>query len=531
MENFFNKKDNNSKNLNFLSHEKNHDFSNLIISKAVSDSIRTSLGPHGMDKIIISDEEILITNDGATILEKAQFQHPAAKMLVNLSRSQDKEIGDGTTTVVVLTGSFLGTCLNLLKKGITRVNIAKNLQNFLKKVEEILIDISFPVNLTNKRILFDAAVSSLESKVFSVHSYILAPIAVNSVLKITQLDSASDVNLSNIKIIKKMGGIIEQTELLEGLGINYPVVKSYGGPIIIKQAKIALIQFCLSPPTTDIENVVIIENYLSMDKVLKEEKEYTLGLCRKIKSSGCNVLLVQKSILRESISTFCFQILSQMKIMIVQDIERDDISFIADSLGCTPIVDIESFSQDKFGKAKIVEEKSFLSEKITNFKGIYSPFVQTATIVIRGSNKLLLEEAERSFHDALCVIRSIIRRRFLISGGGSAEIEVSIHLKQYSKGITGINSFCMVSFANAMEIIPYTLAENAGFEPIHIVSQLKKLHTMGEKTIGINIRKGTVTDMIKENIISPLLVITSAMNLAIEFVIQLLKIDQIVESF
>mmetsp|Transcript_11033 Transcript_11033/g.26835 ORF Transcript_11033/g.26835 Transcript_11033/m.26835 type:complete len:339 (+) Transcript_11033:682-1698(+) len=327
-----------------------------------------------MDKIIISDEEILITNDGATILENAQFQHPAAKMLVNVSKSQDKEIGDGTTTVVVLTGSFLGTCLNLLKKGILRINIAQTLQNFLSKVEEILINISFPVNLNNKEVLYNAAVSSLESKVFSVHSYILAPIAVNSVLKITQLESASDVNLANIKIIKKLGGIIEETELLEGLGINYPVVKSYGGPVKIKFAKIALIQFCLSPPTTDIENVVVIENYLSMDKVLKEEKEYILGLCRKIKSSGCNVLLIQKSILRDSISTFCFQMLSQMKIMIVQDIERDDISFIANSLGCTPIVDIESFSQDKFGKANVVEEKSFLSEKITNFIGIYRPF-------------------------------------------------------------------------------------------------------------------------------------------------------------
>mmetsp|Transcript_21874 Transcript_21874/g.42493 ORF Transcript_21874/g.42493 Transcript_21874/m.42493 type:complete len:532 (-) Transcript_21874:68-1663(-) len=530
MENFLKKKKLTVKKSNHVDKEEGQDFSNFIISKAVSDSIRTSLGPHGMDKIIISDTEILITNDGATILENAHFQHPAAKMLVNISKSQDKEIGDGTTTVVVLTGSLLGTCLNCLKKGIKRMDIAKSLQDFLKKVEKILIGISFPVNLKNKEILYNAAVSSLESKVISAHSYILAPIAVNSILKITELDAASDVNLSNIKVIKKMGGIIEQTELLEGLGINYPVVKSYGGPVKIKEAKIALIQFCLSPPTTDIENVVVIENYMSMDKVLKEEKEYILGLCRKIKSSGCNVVLVQKSILRESISALCFQILSQMEIMIVQDIERDEISFIADSLGCTPIVDIESFSIEKFGLAKIVEEKSFLSEKITNFTGIYRPFFKTATIVIRGSNNLLLEEAERSLHDALCVIRSIIRRRFLISGGGSAEIEVSIQLKQYSKGITGINSFCMVSFANSMEIIPYTLAENAGLEPIHIISQLKKYHNKGEKTVGINIRKGTVTDMIRENIISPLLVTTSAMNLAVEFVIQLLKIDKILEA-
>jgi len=518
------------KKYNILENNNNINYSNFIIAKAVSDSIRTSLGPHGMDKVIISDDEILITNDGATILKNAQFQHPAAKMLVNISRSQDTEIGDGTTTVVVLAGSLLGTCVGLLKKGLLRVIIADALRDFLQKIEKILIEISFPINLNNKESLFNAAFSSLESKVVSAHSYILAPIAVNAVLKITDIKSSSDVNMSDIKMIKKLGGIIEQTELLEGLGINYSITKSYGGPVKIKEAHIALIQFCLSLPVTDIENVVIIDNYLSMDKVLKEEKEYILGLCRKIKSSGCNVLLVQKSILRESVSPVCLQILSQMKIMIIQDIEKDEISFIANSLGCIPIVDIESFSEEKFGKADIVEEKSFFSEKITEFKGIMRQFSKTATILIRASNTLLLEEAQRSIHDAVCVIRSIIRRRFLIAGGGSTEIEISIQLKQYSKGITGINSYCMISFANSMEIIPFTLAENAGLEPIQIISRLKKHHYTGEKTIGINIRKGCVSDMVSENIISPLLVTTSAINLAVEFVIQLLKIDEIIKA-
>lgn len=501
---------------------------NFSIAKAVSDSIRTSLGPHGMDKVIVSDEEILITNDGATILENAQFNHPSAKMLVNISKSQDIEVGDGTTTVVVLCGSFLGACLNLIKKGISIIKIAEVFRLTLKKTEKILVNISFPINLEEKEILYNAAFSALESKVISGHSYVFAPIAVDAILKIADIRSSLDVNLNNIKIIKKIGGIIEQTELLEGLALDYPVVKSFGGPTKIKNAKIALIQFCLSLPNTDTDSVVVISNYSSMDRILREEKEYLLGMCRKIKSSGCSVLLVQKSILREAISPFCFQVLSQMKIMIIQDIEREEVSFISNSLGCVPIVDIESFSSEKFGEADFVEEKSFYAEKITNFRGIRAQFDKTATILIRGSNNVILDEAERSFHDALSVIRSLVRRRYLIGGGGSAEIEVSCVLRSYAKGITGINSYCINAFANSLEVIPYTLAENAGLEPIEIISQLRKRHINGYKTAGINVRKGIIVNMVKENVISPLLVMTSSINMALEFVIQILKIDDII---
>lgn len=505
-------------------------YENFVIAKAVSDSVRTSLGPHGMDKVIIFKDKILVTNDGATILKHAQFKHPAAKMLVDISKSQDFEVGDGTTTIVVLCGSFLGSCLNLIKKGISQVKIAEAYRFSLKKSQEILIKIAFPVDLNQKETLYNAAFSALESKIVCTHSYIFAPIVVNAIFKITKIESSSDFNLNNIKIIKKLGGIIEQTELLDGVGIDYPVVKSFGGPIKVKNAKIALIQFCLSPPTTDIDNIVVIENYSSMDRILREEKEYLTGICRKIKSSGCNVILIQKNILREAISPFCLQILSQMKIMVIQDIEREEISFISDSLGCIPIIDIESFSFDKFGEAAIAEEKSYHNEKITNFRGIKQQFNKTATILIRGSNKLLLEEAERSFRDALCVIRSIIRRRYLIGGGGSAEIEVACVLKDYCKGITGINLFCINAFANSLEVIPFTLAENAGLEPIDIITKLKKRHKRGEKTAGINIRKGIIVNMVKENIISPLLVLTSAINMAVEFVIQILKIDAIIGS-
>jgi T-complex protein 1 subunit delta len=402
------------------------------------------------------------------------FDHPAAKMLVCISKSQDVEVGDGTTSVVVLSGSLLGSCLSLLEKGITPTKISDNFRFCLKKAQEILIRISLPIDIKNEQALNQAASTSLESKVISVQSHLLSPIAVKSVLRITDINSACDVNLKNIKIIKKIGGTIEQSELLEGVGFEYSIMKSFCGPTKINFAKIALIQFYISVPVTDTENVLILRNYSSMDRMIKEERQYITSLCRKIKASGCNVLLVQKSIIRDSISNLALQILAEMQIMVIKDIEREDLPFITNSFCCTPIVDIELMSEEKFGFADVVEEKIFGSEKIVHFKGIKRLSCKTATVIIRGSNNLLLDEAERSFHDALCVIRSIVRRRFLVGGGGSTEIEISFALKQLSKSVTGIDCFCIIAFANSLEVIPYTLSENAGLEPIEIVSQLKK---------------------------------------------------------
>ena len=503
--------------------------SNFIIAKGVSDAIRTSLGPHGMDKIIILDKEILITNDGATIMKNSNLEHPIAKLLVSLSESQDSEVGDGTTSVIVLSGSILSASLNLIKRGVPVAKLTKCLSMFLDETKKILLKLAIPINLKNSAILYNAACTALESKVISSYCHILAPIAVKSVFLVLDKKGAFNVDLKRIRIIKKIGGTIEQTELIDGVAIDYPVIKSYGGPNKIKNAKIGLIQFTIDSPNTDTDNLLVIENYAQMDKLLKEEKQFIISLCKKIKSTGCNIILIQKSILKNSICEFAIQILAQMKIMLIRDIERTDFLFIADSLGCVPIIDIETFSADKLGLAGQVEEQSYNGQKIVVFKGIKKQSVKSATILLRSSNKNLLEETERSLHDALCVIRSIIRRRFLVTGGGAMEIEVALSLKQYGKSLTGINSYCFSAFAQSLEIIPYTLCENAGLEPIEIISRMKKSHLDGKKTIGINSRKGILGNMIKENIISPLLVATSIFNMSIEFTIQLLKIDYIIE--
>jgi len=507
----------------------NVQISNFLIAKGVSDAIRTSFGPHGMDKVIISDKEILITNDGATIMKNAKFEHPIAKLLVNVSESQDIEVGDGTTSVVVLSGSLLGASLNLIRRGVPRNTLTKCLGVFLNEVKKILLKIAIPINLKNSKALYNAACTALESKVISSHCHILAPIAVKSILSVLDQTNSSNVDLKRIKILKKQGGTVEQTELIEGIAIDYPVIKSFGGPTKIHNAKIALVLFSIGSPNTDTENLLVIKNYSHMDKLLKEEKQLIISLCRKIKSTGCNVILQQKSLLKESISDYAIQILSQMKIMLVRDINREDISFISNSLGCVPIVDIETFSTDKLGLVDLVEEKNYNSQKVIIFKGIRNENSKCVTILVRSSNKHLLEETERSLHDALCVMRSIIRRRFLVTGGGAMEIEVALSLKQFGRTLTGINSYCLSAFAHSLEIIPYTLCENAGLEPIEIISRLKKYHSDGKKTIGINTRRGILGNMIKENIITPLLVATSIFNMSVEFAIQLNKIDSIIE--
>ena len=509
--------------------EKNVKISNFLIAKGVSDAIRTSLGPHGMDKIIISEKEILITNDGATIMKNAKFEHPVAKLLSSVSESQDSEVGDGTTSVIILSGSLLGASLNLIRRGITGNKLSSCLGCFLDETKKILLKIAIPIDLKNSNALYNAACTSLESKVVSSHCHILAPIAVKSILSILDRKHSFNVDLKRIKIIKKMGGTVEQTELINGIAIDYPVIKSYGGPNKMINARVALIQFSISSPSTDTENSLVIENYTHMDKLLKEEKQFIISLCRKIKSTSCNVVLIQKSILKDSICDFAIQILAQMKIMLIRDIDREDFTFIADALGCIPVNDIETFSNDKLGIVKLVEEKNYNAQKIVVFKNICHRKTKYATILIRSSNKHLLEETERSLHDALCVMRSIIRRRFLITGGGAMEIEVSLSLKQFGKTLTGINSYCFNAFAHSLEIIPYTLCENAGLEPIEIISRMKKYHLDGKKTIGINTRKGILANMVKENIISPLLVATSIFNMSVEFTIQLLKIDSIIE--
>ncbi|TIC55228.1 t-complex protein 1 delta subunit (tcp-1-delta) [Wallemia mellicola] len=498
--------------------------SNMTAAKTISSVVRSSLGPRGLDKMIqTSNGEVIVTNDGATILNHMAVLHPAARMLVELSKAQDVEAGDGTTSVVVLAGSLLGAAEKMLNKGIHPTIIAESFQAAAAKAVQVLEEISIPVQLDDRDALLRAATTSLNSKIVSQYSNVLAPIAVDAVKKLANEES-TNVDLRNIRTVKKVGGTIDDTELVDGLALEQPVVTSAGGPTRIEKAKIGLIQFQLSSPKPDMDNKIVVNDYRQMDKILKEERQYLLNMCKKIKKSGCNVLLVQKSILRDAVNDLSLHFLSKLKIMVVKDIERDEIDFISKSTGCKPIADIEHFTEDKLGQAELIDEVHKNGAKFVKVSGLKNPG-KTVSILCTGANNLVLEESQRSLHDALCVVRCLVKKRFLIAGGGAPEIHISRKLSEIAQGLKGMESYCFSAFSEALEVIPTTLAENAGLNPIAIVTELRNRHAKGEVTTGINVRKGLVSDIKQENVLQPLIVTTNALEQATETVSLLLRID------
>merc|ERR1719245_103709 len=470
--------------------------------------------------------EVTITNDGATILDQMKVVHPAAKMLVELSKAQDVEAGDGTTSVVVLCGSLLDAADRLLKKGIHPTSISEAFQRAASKSVEILTNMALPVDLSDRDKLLQSANTSLNSKVVSQHSSELSPIAVDAVLKVIDPAKADTVNLKDIKVIKKLGGTVDDTELIEGLVFQE---KAAGSVKKVEKAKIGLIQFQVSPPKTDMNNQVVVSDYAAMDRVLREERAYILNIVKQIKKAGCNVLLIQKSILRDALSDLAVHFFDKMKIMVVKDIEREDIDHVCKTIGCRPIASLDHFTAENLVSVDLIEEQQVGVSKYIKFSGAATQG-RTVSLILRGSNKLMLEEADRSLHDALCVIKCLVKKKYLIAGGGAPETELYLKLMDYANTLVGADAYCFKAFAEALEVIPYTLAENAGLNPIATVTELRNRHAQGEVNSGINVKKGTISNILEQNVVQPLLVSTSAINLASETVRSILKIDDIVNT-
>jgi T-complex protein 1 subunit delta len=387
-------------------------------------------------------------------------------------------------------------------------------------------ELATPLDINDIPMVQKCASTSLNSKVVSQQSSLLAPIAQDAVFRVIDPANDSNVDLQDIKVHTVLGGTVEDTELVEGLLLNRRIC---AGPKKIEKAKIGLIQFCISPPKTDMDMNIIINDYTQMDRVLKEERNYILNIVKKIKASGCNVLLIQKSILRDALNDLSQHFLDKLKILTIRDIEREDIEFVSKSLGCRPIASLDHFTAENLSSAEVVEEYTAGGTKMVKISGITNPG-KTVSIIVRGSNKLVLHEAERSLHDAICVVRCLVKERGVIAGGGAPEIEVAVRLYQKSMELTGVDAYCFRAFAEALEVIPMTLAENAGMPAINTVTQLRKLHADGNKSAGLNIKKGAIANIMDDNVVQPSLVTISAINLATEFVAAILKIDDVVNT-
>jgi T-complex protein 1 subunit delta len=513
-----------------------------------------------MDKLIqLADGSTVISNDGATILSKINVLHPAAKMLVELSQSQDIQAGDGTTTVTILAGALLDACGTLLSKGIHPVQIATSFLAAANKACEFLSSTDFchPILLSDREQLLDAVKTCLSSKVVAQNSDLLAPIAVDSVLGLvdpielakTTIDTVvvssktkSNVDLRDIRIVEQVGGTIDDSELVHGLVLQKGSNKSAGGPTSMKNGKIVLLQYCLSAPKTDMDNTVIVQDYAAMDRILREERKYILQQCKQIKKCGANVVLIQKSILRDAYNELSLHFLAKMDILVVTDIDRTDVDFICRTLGCTPVAQSEQLTSDKLGTAQLVTD-IFMeggSNKVVKFTGCGGATSSctstgsidnrpTMTVLLRGSNEYVLSEASRSLHDAQCVVRSLVQQRALTPGGGACETYVAYKLNQYAVSLQGKDAYCFKAFAAAMEVIPYTLAENAGMKPIDVVTELRTKHASGMVKAGIYIPKSCVIDdIMSKQVVQPLLVSTSAIQLATETVAMIMKIDDVI---
>ena len=379
-----------------------------------------------------------------------------------------------------MAGALLKATTELMAKGLHPTAISDGFQVAHTRAMEVIDEMSKKVDLNDRDSLIQNAITSLSSKVVSHHSDLLAPMAVDAVLKIIDTATADNVDLRNIHVSKKLGGTIDDSELVDGLCfVDKKASHLAGGPTRIENAKIGLVQFPISAPKSDMESNVVVGNDAAMDRIIKEERQHILGIIKKIIASGANVLLLQKSVLREAISDLALHFLAKKKIMVIKDIDREDIDFISKTINAIPVAHVDQFKADKLGTANLVEEVSAGgSSKIVKVTGCPNQG-KTVSILLRGSNQLVLDEADRSLHDALCVVRALVKKRSLVPGGACVEMEVAHQLQKHSRTIYGNNSYVCKAYGESLELIPYTLAENAGLDPILFVTELRNRHNDG----------------------------------------------------
>ncbi|KAF7683861.1 T-complex protein 1 subunit delta [Astathelohania contejeani] len=487
--------------------------SNIQAAIGVTESLSTSLGPRGLDKLLITGNKTLITNDGATILKTMSPLHPITKILCNVAKAQDEACGDGTTSVVVLTGCLLRSISGLLERGVHPTQICRGLERVKEYSMEYVKKIAIPIGQNSTPDLeindyIKSAVTSLSSKVVSTSATEMAPVAVEAVLKVKG-------NLRDLKVVKKMGSL-EDIKIHSGVVLNASLNEN---PFKEKK-KIVLIKFCISAPKTNLDSKIIVNDYALMDRIIKEERAYILDICKKIKMAGIQMIIVQKSILRESVSELAMHFLKRLGILVVNDVEREEMEFLERSLCVKPVSEVDLLCDKNIALAEVELTEDILS--------IYKPGMPTCSVVVRASEDIILDEAERSLNDALCVVKCLVEDPYLVPGGGAIEIGISKLLaeKSLSGGDDGI---ILSELGRAFEGIPYYLARNAGLNPIDIISELKGVIST-KPTMGVDIRRAGVGCMVEEDVIQPLKVSRCVVSLAIETVMMILKIDDILPS-
>ncbi len=497
---------------------------NIMAAKAVAAAVRTTLGPKGMDKMLVDSlGDIVITNDGATILKEMDIEHPAAKMIVEVAKTQDDEVGDGTTTAAVLAGEFLKNAEDLLEQNVHPTVIASGYRLASIKAKEILQTLAMDVDVNHKDLLFKIAATAITGKGAEAHKDVFANLAVNAVLAVANKENGKySVDVEDVKVEKKVGSSIEASELIEGMVIDKERVHT-NMPKKVKDAKILLLNEALEIKKTEVDAEISIKSPDQLQSFLDQEEQMLHDMVNKVIESGANVVFVQKGI-----DDIAQHYLAKAGIYAARRVKKSDMDKLARATGAKILTSLKEISESDIGKAGNVEEKKIGDEAMTYVTECHNP--KAVSIILRGGTEHVVDEAERALHDALRVVGVAIEDEKLVAGGGSPEVELALRLREYSATLTGREQLAVSKFAEALEIIPRTLAENAGLDPINMLVEMRSQHEKGKKTAGLNVFTGKVVDMWKEGVVEPLRVKTQAIDSATEAATMILRIDDVLSS-
>jgi len=498
--------------------------SNIMAAKVVAETVKSALGPKGMDKMLVdSFGDVTITSDGRTILDEMDIQHPAAKMMVEVAKTQDNEAGDGTTTAVIISGALLDKAEELINKNVHATIIIDGYKKASDRALKTLEKIAIPVDLSLQGYLKKAAITAMASKLVAEHRGYLADLAVKAILQVAEKEAGKyKADVDDIKVEKKPGESVRETKLINGIVLDKEVVHS-GMPKRIENPKIALLDSALEIEKTEFDAKINIESPEQMDAFLKQEETMLREMVDKITATGVKVLLCQKGI-DDMVQHF----LSRKGILVVRRIKKSDMEKLSKATGGKIITNLDDINPADIGYASLVEERKIGNDKMTFVEGCKNP--RAVTILIRGGTERIVDEAERSLHDALCVVRDIVEEPKVLAGGGAPELEVSRALKKYAGTLPGREQLAVECFAEALETIPLTLTENAGLDPIDILSELRARHEKGETWTGIEVHSGKVQDMTQAGVFEPLAVKKQIIKSATEAASMILKIDDVIAA-
>jgi len=495
---------------------------NIAAAKLVAELVKTSLGPRGLDKMLVDSlGDVTITNDGATILKEIDTQHPAAKMMVEISKTIDTEVGDGTTSSVVFAGALLEKAEKLLEKDVHSTVIIDGYQAASTKALELLAKLGKTVKPDDRESLIKIAKTSMQSKLVSENSVPLSKLAVDAILKIVEKDGDKySVDLDNLKVEKKSGGSIDDTTLINGIVLDKEIVHS-GMPTKIEKARIALVNAALEVEKTEMSAEIRISDPTQMQLFLEEENRMLKSMVDKIHSIGANVLICQKGI--DDISQ---HYLSKHGILSVRRVKESDMTKLAKASGGRISTNLDDISTNDLGSAEIVQQKKVESDKWVFIEGCQNP--RSVTILIRGGSQRVVDEADRSIHDALMVVKDVVEKPSIVAGGGSPEAYLAAELNEWSSSSEGREQLAIKQYAEAFESIPLTIAENAGMDPIDTIITLRANQSNGKQTVGINAKESKIGDMFRLDIVEPLVVKEQIIKSATEAACMILRIDDVI---